>query len=209
MAKKTTMARPGGLDVEAAIAEARGLLDLLRFVQPKYGSNWKFYQDVDTAVRLLEHADDVIYDVIYAPAAAELQQKLNVRLNVERERERARHFRNDLIATLRQARPPAAAKRGQRPGRLPHLFLRDQLIAETVIEICEQYGFNPTRNPATDDHESGCSIVKVVLEQDHGLHLSEGQLNDIYTDRGFDACHLTSPFLRRISDIVRECHRSD
>ena len=56
-------------------------------------------------------------------------------------------------------------------------YLRDQLIRHAVKAVCG-HGFNPTRNPASADHPSGCSIVRDVLSE-FGVNLSEKTIEEI------------------------------
>jgi hypothetical protein len=56
-------------------------------------------------------------------------------------------------------------------------YLRDQLIQHAVKAVCA-HGFNPTRNPASEDHPSGCSIVRDVLAES-GVSLSEKAIEKI------------------------------
>jgi hypothetical protein len=55
-------------------------------------------------------------------------------------------------------------------------YLRDQLIRNAVKAVCD-HGFNPTRNPASED-PCGCSIVRDVLAES-GVHLSEKTIEEI------------------------------
>ena len=63
----------------------------------------------------------------------------------------------------------------KRPGHKN--YLRDQSIWHAVKAVCD-CGFKPTRNPATADHPSGCSIVRDVLAE-FGVHLSEKTIEEI------------------------------
>jgi hypothetical protein len=56
-------------------------------------------------------------------------------------------------------------------------YLRDKSIWHAVKAVCD-CGFKPTRNPATADHPSGCSIVRDVLAE-FGVNLSEKTIEEI------------------------------
>jgi hypothetical protein len=56
-------------------------------------------------------------------------------------------------------------------------YLRDRLIEHAVKVVCS-HGFNPTRNPASADHPSGCSIVRDVLAE-FGVNLAEKTVEEI------------------------------
>lgn len=56
-------------------------------------------------------------------------------------------------------------------------YLRDQMIRHAVKTVCN-HGFNKTRNPASENHPSGCSIVRDVLAE-FGVNLSEKTIEEI------------------------------
>jgi hypothetical protein len=68
--------------------------------------------------------------------------------------------RKAILPALRRGLPPKRQK-GDPPDSL---LLRDRWIAAVVEHICSRYGFNPTRNNATEG-PCGCSIVAEALKQ--------------------------------------------
>jgi hypothetical protein len=87
----------------------------------------------------------------------------------------AQLVREAILPALRRGLPPRQ-KRDQRPKQ--QFLFRDRWIAAVVEGICNQYGFNPTRNDATEE-ECGCSIVAGVLRR-LGIKLSESQVATIW-----------------------------
>ena len=49
--------------------------------------------------------------------------------------------------------------------------------------ISQRYSLSPRRNPATEDRQSGCSIVVGALKM-HNIHLSETRVNTIWNRLG-------------------------
>jgi hypothetical protein len=83
-----------------------------------------------------------------------------------------------VVGVLEDKRRDIARKRGR---KVEINTLRNRFIVHVVKGVCT-YGFEPTRNEASRNHESGCSIVAAVLAE-RGLNLTEGAIAKIWEKR--------------------------
>jgi hypothetical protein len=73
---------------------------------------------------------------------------------------------------------PSIGKRGRGRSKRDNAH-RDVIIAGRLIPPLLDHGFQPTRNAATKDTESACSIVKSALAN-IGIHLSEAAVEKVW-----------------------------
>ena len=88
-----------------------------------------------------------------------------------------RKYTVDFLSYFEQA----MRKRPRRPaGRQSVESERDELIKHTVDLVAAEFKVKPTRNRATRDVKSGCSIVAKALQKLDGPRMTESSVNDIY-----------------------------
>jgi hypothetical protein len=75
----------------------------------------------------------------------------------------------------------SGAQAGGKRGRDPRVnLMRDIIIANVIINLREDFGISPTRNPdRSEKTHSGCSIVTGLL-QEIGLRISEDAVERIW-----------------------------
>ena len=87
----------------------------------------------------------------------------------------AKKLREVAVPLLRQGLPPKQLARGRPNADLS----RELWITGAVASICREFGFAPTRNPATEGVECGASIVQKALLQ-FDVELSERAIANIF-----------------------------
>ena len=91
--------------------------------------------------------------------------------------------REIILPALRKGLPPQQPTKGRPTGSF---VLRDRLIVSLIEHIHQEFGFDPTRNPAEKEKEfprpSACSIVAEALKK-LGVSLSESQVATIWAHR--------------------------